>query len=85
MLLFVARVARTHAPPQGLSLAIGEGKIAPSKWGDIMWIAGSLLFANGLAPWLLGEQEFDFDTREATRKSIGDGRYYPYPLHIFVN
>jgi glutathione S-transferase len=46
--------ASADASPKADTVAIGEGKIAPTKWGDKTWIAASSLFANGLLAAELG-------------------------------
>jgi hypothetical protein len=40
--------SKADASPPGPTLAIGDGKIAPTKWGNQTGIAGPLAFANGL-------------------------------------
>jgi hypothetical protein len=40
--------SKADASPPGSTLAIGDGKIAPTKWGNQNGIAGPLPFANGL-------------------------------------
>ena len=74
--------SKADASPPGPTLAIGDGKIAPTKWGNQTGIAGPLPFANGLDCHVFAASHA-LACRPGSASPL-EGFAYPYPVQMFV-